>query len=260
MTLFLAYNLLSPFVAGMQYVISQIDSVTHNLGWSLIILAALLRLMFWPLTRMQFASMAKMQALQPRMKELQARHKDDTQRLNTELMALYKEHGTNPFASCLPLVVQLPFLYSIYWAITGNKQAFSQTHWCWIGSGFSLTHAHILATSLAAPDLVLLALYVVSMFFNVKLASPPSSDPQQAQTQQIMAFVSPVMIAFIGRSWPSGLMLFWLASNIFQTIQQVLLMRGRRVAPANTPIPVAETSTVPVAKTSGRRRNARRSK
>ncbi len=119
---FLAFaNPLEPVIHALTTIIVFIDGYVHNLGWSLILLALLIRLAFWPLVTMQYKSMAEMQQIQPMVKALQAKLKSDPQKMNQEVMALYKEHNVNPFASCLPLLVQLPILFSLYWAIIAEK-------------------------------------------------------------------------------------------------------------------------------------------
>jgi YidC/Oxa1 family membrane protein insertase len=238
--LFLAFNPLQPIVDALIQVIVALDGVIHNLGWSLIVLAALVRIAFLPLTITQFKSMAEMQKIAPHLKALQAKYKGDPQRLNAETMALYKEHDVNPFASCLPLLLQMPILFSLYYAIIAEQKTFTSEKWLWIGSSLSHKFPTILATSLAAPDYILLVLYVVSMYFSVRYGSPPSTDPQQAQTQKIMAFTSPLFIAWFGRSWPSALILYWLAINLFTMGQQVFMLR--RLSRAAAGAPAAETA------------------
>jgi YidC/Oxa1 family membrane protein insertase len=216
--------LLDPIVAFLEVVLKSLNGFTHNFGWSLIVLALLVKAVFWPLNTFQFKSISKMQALQPKIKALQAKYKNDKERLQQEQMALFKEHGANPFASCLPLLLQMPILYSLYYAIISNRADFGKTSWAWIGSPVSHAMPKILALSLAQPDYLLLALYVVSMYFSVRFSSP-AMDEQQAQQQKIMALVSPVMIAFIGRFWPSALILYWLTFNVLTMAQQMYLMR-----------------------------------
>jgi len=217
-------DLLKPIVDVMTVILQQINGVTHSYAASLLIFALLITLVLWPLRRQQYKSMAEMQALAPHLKRLQQRYKSDPQKLQQEQMALYKEHGVNPMAGCLPLLIQMPILFSLYRAILSNEHAFGSAHFLWVGSPLSKDFPKILATSLAAPDMVLLAMYVISMYFTVRFSSPVT-DPQQAQQQKIMALISPLMIAFIGRGWPSALILYWLAYNVFSTGQQIYLMR-----------------------------------
>ena len=247
----LAANIIQPIVDLLHGVLASIYSVVHNYGWSLILLAAAIKLAFWPLNTMSFKGMLKTQSIAPKIKALQAKYKNDKERLNTETMALYKESGANPVAGCAPLLLQMPILISLYWAVISDKSLFTSASWLWIGSAFAnatpviqaavatpLKDAHpayhMLATSLAAPDYALLALYIVSMYFSVRLTSP-AVDPAQAQQQQIMAFISPVMIGYLGfkYAWPSALIIYWLSYNVFTMAQQFYLIRKYHTNPAS---------------------------
>lgn len=226
MLLLLAFtNPLAPIANALTDVLTILNGITHSLGWSLVIFAGLVKIVLWPLSQMQFKSMAEMQRVAPQVKKLQAQYKGDPQKMNAEVMALYKEHGVNPMAGCLPLLIQLPILFSLYAAINSEHQQFAQQGWLWIGSPLSHLYPQILGTSLAAPDMVLLAFYVVSMYFSVRYGTAPATDPAQAQQQKIMAFVSPVIIAWVGRSWYSALILYWFFFNAFSMAQSFYLLR-----------------------------------
>lgn len=242
----LAFNPLEPIIAALHGLLGSIDGVVHNYGWSLIVLALLIKLAFWPLNTMQFKAMLKTQAIAPKLKALQARHKNDKERLNTETMALYKESGANPAAGCLPLLLQMPIIWSLYQAVLRDSKTFANQTWLWIGSKVADAspivwhrpiphHAplHVLAPSLADPDFVLLALYIVSMYLSIRFTSP-AIDPAQAQQQKMMAIISPVMIGYIGYqyAWPSALILYWLAFNVFSTGQQLYLINRYHRNPA----------------------------
>lgn len=223
----LAYNVLQPIVDALHVVLGSIFGVVHNYGWTLIILALGVKAVFWPLNTMQYKSMLKTQLVQPRIKALQQKHKNDKERLNMETMALYKETGANPLASCLPLLLQMPILFSLYAAINGDRSLFASQKWLWIGSPIALASPHhILAANLALPDYALLVLYIVSMYFQVRFSSP-AVDEQQAQQQRIMSFLSPAMIGYMGFrfAWPSALIIYWLSYNLFTMAQQFYLMR-----------------------------------
>jgi len=223
----LAFSVLEPIVTLLHGVLDGIFRVVHNYGWSLIILAAGVKAIFWPLNTMQYKSMLKTQQVAPQVKALQQRFKNDKERLNQETMALYKETGANPLASCLPLLLQLPILFSLYQAINSDRQMFASQSWLWIGSPLALASPrHILAANLAMPDYVLLVLYIVSMYFQVRFTSP-ALDESQAQQQKIMAFVSPAMVGYMGFrfAWPSALIIYWLSFNVFTMAQQFYLMR-----------------------------------
>lgn len=253
--LFLAFNPLQPIITGLTWVLDYIHHFIPSLGWSLIVFAGLVRLAFWPLASMQFKSMAEMQKVQPLLKALQAKHKGNPQMLQQEQMALYKEHGVNPFASCLPLLLQMPILFSLYWAIIARSDQFKSEHFLWIGSAFGehlpkVAGASVIAANLFAPDYIFLALYVVSMYFSVRFGSPPSTDPQAAQTQKIMSFMSPVFIAWFGHNWSSALIVYWFAANLFTMAQQVYFFRkfglygGKNAAVVATPPDSGSMKTV----------------
>jgi YidC/Oxa1 family membrane protein insertase len=216
-----------PLVNALGGVLTAIHSVIPSYGWALIALALLVRIVMWPLSDMQFRSMAEMQKVQPLVKQIQAKFKSDPQAQNAAMMALYKEHKVNPLAGCVPMLIQMPILIGLYWAIQNQIGSLTNEHWLWIGSWVSQRFPEVFASSLAVPDIFLLVLYVVSMYFTVRYGSPPSSDPQQAQTQKIMAFVSPAMIAFFGFKyrWASALYIYWLATNIFTVAQQYFMFR-----------------------------------
>lgn len=223
----LAFNPIDPIVTALHAVLTFIYGVVHNYGWSLIILAAMVKGVFWPLNTLQFKAMLKTQQIAPKIKALQAKHKGDKEKLNAETMALYKETGANPLAGCLPILLQMPILISLYWAVISDKELFASQSWLWIGSGFAKTSPyHILAANLSLPDYVLLAAYVVSMYFSVRLTSP-ATDPAQIQQQKIMAFISPVMVGYLGfrYAWPSALIIYWLSFNVFTMAQQLFLIR-----------------------------------
>lgn len=226
-----------PLVAGMLFGLEAINNVVHNYGWSLIIMAVLIKLAFWYLNARSYKSMSKMQEVQPKIKALQKKYSgkdpETMQKLNAEVMAVYKENGASPFAGCLPGLIPLPFIIAVYYAIQNEAAKFASASWLWIGSPLSQNFSHIMATSLAKPDYILLFFYVVSMYFSVRYATPATS-PEQEQQQKIMALVSPAMIGYFGftNHWPSGLLISWIAFNLLTFAQQMYFLRGRKSAPA----------------------------
>ncbi len=229
-----AASWLDPIVNALSGVVLAIDKPIHNLGWSLVILAALIRLVFWPLNTAQFKAFLAMQKIAPQLKRLQARHKDDRQKLQQETMALYKEHRVNPFAGCWPMLVQYPVIISVYYVVMNHKDLFANQHWLWVGSPFTLAASapalfgvKIFASSLANADLILILLYAFSMYLSVRYVSMPATDPQQAQTQRMMAVFSPLLLGFMGWKyhWPSAMVLYWFSYNAFTMGQQFYMLR-----------------------------------
>ncbi len=236
MHILLFANPLVPLITLVGNIINAINIPVHNLGWSLIIFALLVRLAFWPLNTSQFKTMVGMQKIAPRIKALQAKYKSkpDPQAMQREQMALYKEAGVNPMAGCLPLLIQMPIIISVYYAVTNKDHigAYAAATWAWIGSTLSYAinaHAHwpIMATSLKESDLILLLVYIVTMYLSMRYTTMPATDPAQARTQKMMAILSPAMIAYFGfrARWPSAMILYWTALNVFTMAQQLYLLR-----------------------------------
>jgi len=218
---------LDPFVNLTTLIVNAINIPIHNLGWSLIIFALLVRVAFWPLNTAQFKTMIGMQKLGPKIKALQAKFKGEPQRMQQEQTKLFKEAGVNPLAGCLPMVVQLPIIFSVYYAVKNHIEPYQKTAWLWIGSGAAAAHPKILGTSLAASDMVLLVLYIITMYLSMRYTTMPSTDPAQAQTQKIMQLFSPAMLAYFGfrAQWPAAMVLYWISLNVFTMAQQLYLLR-----------------------------------
>jgi YidC/Oxa1 family membrane protein insertase len=224
----LAASFLDPIVNFMSSIILQIHRVIPNLGVCLVVFAALIRLVFWGLNTSQFKAMIAMQKVAPRIKKLQERYgKNDPQKLQQETMALYKESGANPLAGCLPMLVQYPFIISVYYVVTQNKVLYDTTSFLWVGSPLAAKFPAIFGASLAAPDLILVALYALSMYVSMRFTTMPPTDPAQAQQMKIMQVVMPLMLGFLGFKyhWPSAMVLYWFSSNLFTMGQQLYLLR-----------------------------------
>jgi YidC/Oxa1 family membrane protein insertase len=235
-------DMFSALAHAFASLIDYINGVTHNYGWSMLVLALVVRVALIPLYVQQFKSAKEMQALAPYLKRLQTKYKDNKQKQQEEVMALYREHGVNPLGGCLPLLVQLPILYAVYAAIRDHNDQFKQATWAWIGSPLSQHFPHlfgiqILATNLFQADQVLLLLYAVSLYFSVKLTPTPNADPQQAQMLKINSLIMPFALFFFLRTYPSAFVLYWLGFNVISMVQQFIVMR----APSRIAAPPAET-------------------
>ena len=214
--------------------------LTGRIPWlsywlAIIILTILVKLAITPLTKAQFKAMKEMQKVAPLIKELQDKYKGDQKVIGEKTMELYKEHKISPFASCLPLLIQMPILMGLYYTIKSYEFQFAHGQFLWIGSSFShhfsvtmpLSKGTILwltAGNMAEPDLILLVLYLISMFISTKLSNV---DPSQAEQQKMMGIVMPIMFAFLFASFPSAFLLYWLVFNILQTVQQYHIMNSK---------------------------------
>ena len=181
-----------------------VHSVVGNWGWSIILVTALIKLIFFPLSQASGRSMAKMRAVAPRMKQIQETYKDDREKLGRAMMELYKREKINPLAGCLPMVVQIPVFISFYWVLLESVEMRQAPFMLWIND-----------LSSRDPYFVLPLLMGGAMFAQFKL-NPPPPDPMQAKLMQFMPLVMTGMMAW----FPSGLVLYWLTNTVLSIVQQ----------------------------------------
>ena len=198
------YGWLKPLAYPMFAVLSWINKIIGNWGWTIIIFTILLKLVFFPLNQKAGKSMAHMKLLAPKVEALRARYGDDKMKLNQAMMELYKTEKINPLGGCLPILVQMPFLIAMYWVLLGAVELRNAP---WIGW----------LADLSTPDpfYVLPVIMGASMFIQTKL-NPPPPDPVQAKVMLIMPLVFSVMFFF----FPAGLVLYWTMQNILGIGQQ----------------------------------------
>lgn len=244
-------DLIDSLAVGITWLLNFINGVTHNYGWSMLLLALAATIAMLPLYLQMFRSFKEMQAVQPYVKRLQDRYKDDRQKLAEEQMKLFREHNINPLGGCLPTLIQLPVFFAIYQAIRNASAQFTHATWLWIGSAFSGVHGPqlpaflpwnlggpIFAASLADNDKVLTLLYAVSMFFSFQMTTTVTADQSQAQQQKLMGYMMPILWFFIGQRFASAFTLYWLGLNICSTTLRYFVMR----APSRVPAPPQETA------------------
>ena len=180
-----------------------------------------MRLVLFPLTWKQFSSAQAMQVVQPKIKELQKKYKNDRAKLQEETMRLYQEHHVNPFASCLPILLQLPVFISLYAAIKGLGPLSAPQYQA---SVHALANAPFLwIPHLGKPDpyYILLILYVVSQLVSTELMLTPQTDKQQKYIMRAM----PIFFVFILFRFPAGLFVYWVTTNLWTIGQQLLIKR-----------------------------------
>ncbi len=180
-----------------------------NYGVAIILLTLAIKVVLYPLTVKQIKGMKAMQDLQPKMKELQEKYKGNPEKLNKEMAILYKESDVNPLSGCLPLIVQMPILMGIFFAIRDYQYAHIPS-FLWM-------------TDLSQPDpiYILPILSAVTTYIQQKQTS---TDMKQ-QTKMMMN-IMPIFIGYISITFPGGLVLYWVMSNIFQILQQWFMYRG----------------------------------
>ena len=205
-----------------------------DFGISIILITVLLRTILIPLYKKQIESQKKLQVLQPKIKALQEKTKDNKEEQTKQLMELYKEHKTNPFSGCLPLVVQLIFLIAIYRVLINISQSGltvdSSQLYSFVPNPGKINQFYISLIDLTKPSIIIAALAAIAQYFQTKmlLANQPktikknSDQPDMAQIMsKQMMYLGPFLTLFIGIRFPAGLSLYWLAGTLFMLIQQI---------------------------------------
>jgi YidC/Oxa1 family membrane protein insertase len=198
------YGWLTIISQPLFWLLSFVYSFVGNWGVAIITVTILIKAAFYKLTEASGRSMAKMREIQPRMKALQDRYKDDRQALSQAMMELYKREKVNPAAGCLPILIQMPFFLAFYWVLLESVEMRQAPFALWI-------------TDLSSKDpyFILPIIMGVAMLFQQKL-NPTPGDPVQAKVMQIMPIMFTVFFAF----FPSGLVLYWVTNTGLSIAQQ----------------------------------------
>jgi len=198
------YGFLTILSQPLFWLLDKVHDFVGNWGWSIIIVTLLIKLVFYKLTETSGRSMAKMRKLQPRLKAIQERYKDDRQKLSQAMMELYKREKVNPAAGCLPILVQMPFFLAFYWVLLESVEMRQAPFMLWIQD-----------LSSRDPYFILPVLMGAAMFGQQKL-NPAPPDPVQAKVMSILPIVFTVFFAF----FPAGLVLYWLTNTLLSIAQQ----------------------------------------
>jgi len=208
------------------WLLKHLYALAGNFGVAIILLTLIVRLVMFPIAQKQFASMAAMKALQPKMKAIQDRHKDDRQKQQQEIMALYKEEGVNPLAGCLPLLLQIPIFFGLYKVLMLSIEMRHKPFALWIEDLSAPDPAHILnlfgMLPFEVPSLIaigpLAILLGITMWLTFRL-NPTAMDPMQRQIFSIMPWV----LMFVMAPFAAGLLLYWITNNLLTLAQQTYL-------------------------------------
>lgn len=199
-----------------------------NFGVAIMLLTVIIRGLMFPIAQRQFHSMAQMRLVQPKMKALQERHKDDKPKMQQELMKLYKDEKINPLAGCLPIVIQIPIFYALYKVLMLTIEMRHQPFALWIRDLSAPDPLHFLnlfgLLPFTPPSLLALGplalLLGITMFLQFRL-NPQATDPVQQQVFKIM----PWMFMFIMAPFAAGLLLYWITNNCLSIAQQQWMYR-----------------------------------
>ena len=245
--------LVSWIMMGWHWLFESVFGSSHDgLNWllSIIGLVVVIRILLIPLFVRQIKAQRNMQILQPKVRALQQKYKGDRERLQQEMMKLYKDAGTNPFASCLPILLQAPFLFALFRVLHGvandvPRGAFKDYPELFESAGNAeIFNAPLSATFLDAPTVqvriiavVLVVLMVLTTFLTQRQIMRKNMPPEAlegpfAQQQKILLYVLPLVFAFSGVYFPLGVVIYWLTSNIWTMGQQFYVIR-RMPAPGS---------------------------
>ncbi|MBR1397734.1 MAG: YidC/Oxa1 family membrane protein insertase [Selenomonadaceae bacterium] len=202
-------SIFAPIENLLHFVIELLYSITEQLGFgsyglAIILLTIIIKMILYPLTAKQIKSMKAMQELQPKLKKLQDKYKDNPQIMQQKLAALYKDAGVNPIAGCLPMLIQMPILMGMYYALFNFDYGGAEPSFLWLPS-----------LSQTDPTYVLPVLSALTTFLQSKM----SMTEVNSQSRVIM-IVMPLFIGWISLNFPSGLVLYWVTMNIVQIAQQ----------------------------------------
>ena len=220
------------FTKPLFFVIDYLFRVSGNFGVAIILLTAAVRVLFFPLANYSFASMAKMKALQPEMQRLKDLHKDDKQKVQIEMMNLYKREKVNPVSGCLPVLIQLPFFFAIYKMLFVTIEMRHSPFYGWIHdlSASDPTSIFNLFGLIPwdPPSFLMIGAWPiimgVTMYIQQKL-NPAPPDPIQAKIFMFFPFILTIMLA----SFPSGLVIYWSVNNVLTMAQQYVIIRKTKV-------------------------------
>lgn len=206
-----------PIAKPLLYFLKFLYRFIHNYGFAIIIVTILIKIAFWPLAQKSAKSMKTMQKLQPKLAKLKEKYGNDKEKLNKELMQLYKTYKVNPMGGCLPMLLQIPVFFALYKVLLQSIELRHAPFMLWIND--LSAPDRLIIPGVNIPYLggipVLTLLMGGSMYLQQKL-SPSSLDPTQARMMQFL----PVIFTFMFINFPSGLVLYWLINNVLSIAQQ----------------------------------------
>lgn len=211
-------------------VLESLNSLTGSFGLSLVFFACMIKLLLWPVTNMQYKSMKEMQDLKPELDRLQKVHGKDRVAFSQAQAELMQQKGINPLSSCLPLLIQMPILLSIWRAIMGEPELFSNAYFLWVRPGpLQMNHPTLFASSLADRDALLILVYGVTMVIQ-QMLTPSGGQEHQKKIGLAMSVFFTILMWFY--AWPCALIVYWVVFNFLTILQQGLIHRSTADASA----------------------------
>ncbi len=223
----LGWSWVVPLTRFFGWLLHEIYGVIPNYGVAIILLTVLVRVVTTPLTLRQMRSMERMRAVQPRLKEIQEKHKDDRQKQSEEMMRLYRQEKVNPLGGCVPMLFQLPVFIGLFYALRSSIQLRQAPFVGWIDD-LSAPEVLFVIPGLELPVRVLPLVMGASMVLQQRI-TPMQVDPAQAR---MMMIVMPIMMTVLFYQFASGLVLYWMVSNVLAIAHQLWVGRRMHVGPA----------------------------
>ncbi len=207
-------SVFEPIENLLHFMMEVLYNVTDKLGFgsyglAIILLTIIVKVALYPLTVKQIKSMKAMQEIQPELQKLQEKHKNNPQMLQMKMMELYRDKGVNPMAGCLPLVIQMPILMGMYYALYNFDYGGAAPSFLWLPSLSETDPNYILPVLAAATTLI----------------QQKMTTMQQTQQTKMLMIVMPLFIGWLSLTFPSGLVLYWVTMNVVQIVQQWWIYR-----------------------------------
>ena len=235
---FLIANPLQPLIDLANSVLNWLHDIGFVYGTGIVLLTFMTRMLILPLSIKQIRSMRALSALSPHIKEIQERYKDDRERMQREMMGLYQKHNVNPFASCLPLLLQIPVFMSLFYLLQGDDfqeevENAGEQSWLFIDD--------ILEKATGGTLIVLLALYIgTSVIAGLIMTGRTASTQQRMISMGLPILFTPIMIGF-----PAGLLIYWISTNFWTMGQQAVVKLFFPAEEQPTPEEVKESKPPP---------------
>lgn len=222
----------------------------HDIALAIIALTVVIKLILWPFSQKSLKSQKALQTIQPKIEELKKKYKDNKEKMSQEMMRLYKEEKVNPFSSCLPLLIQFPFLIAVFRVFKTGLTSDDSLNllYSFIHNPGTINHLSFGLVDLSQPNFWLALVAGIAQFWQAKMmitkkpaisgAGSKDENMMAAMNKQMVYFM-PIITVVIGMSLPSGLMLYWLTTTFLMVLQQYLLFNKKE--PVNQEVKVIET-------------------
>ena len=226
----------------------------HDLGIAIILLTIIIKVLLLPLSRQSIKSQKSLQDLQPKVDELKKKYANNKEELGRAMMNLYKEHKVNPFSSCLPLLIQLPFLFAVFKVFrTGFENGTLDLVYSFIDKPEVVNTISIIGVDLGENNYIIAFLAGAAQFWQAKMMmakkapvkSPGAKDENMmAMMNKQMVYMMPLLTIWIASTFPSGLALYWLTTTVLTGVQQLFIFKKDKEKDNNKDIQSGENKTI----------------